>query len=351
MKAFLLAGAAVISVAAAAQTSMPAAQATVASVAVPNNVLLTDWKGPYQGVPPWDQVKPEQFDEAYTFAIAELEREAAATANNPEAPTFANTIEAMERGGARLDQVGSIFGVMTDNMSSPAYQALDKAWSPKLSAAFDRITLDPKLFARVETLYNNRDSLGLDAKQLRLLTRTYDGFVRRGAKLDAAQKTQVSAINQQLASAFSDFNSRLLADEGSFIQVGAAEMAGVPLDVRDAAAEVAKAKKLPAGSFAVRNTRSAVDPVLSFASNRALRQKVWQAFVNRGDNGNANDTNALIATIVKLRADRAHLLGYKTHADLRMQDTMAKTPARAMDLMMRVWPAAVKRVNEEVADM
>ena len=188
----------------------------------------------------------------------------------------------MERGGARLDQVGSIFGVMTDNMSSPAYQALDKAWSPKLSAAFDRITLDPKLFARVETLYNSRDSLGLDAKQLRLLTRTYDGFVRRGAKLDATQKAQVSAINQQLASTFSEFNSRLLADEGSFIQTSAAEMAGVPQDVRDAAAEVAKAKKLPAGTFAVRNTRSAVDPVLSFASNRALRQKVWQAFVNRG---------------------------------------------------------------------
>lgn len=321
------------------------------AVPVPDNILLADWKGPYQGVPPWDQVKPEQFDEAYAFAIAELEREAAATANNPAAPTFANTIEAMERGGQRLEQVGSIFGVMTDNMSTPAYQALDKAWSPKLSAAFDRITLDPKLFARVETLYNQRDSLGLDAKQVRLLTRTYDGFVRRGAKLDAAQKTQVSAINQQLASAFSEFNSRLLADEGSFIQASAVEMAGVPQDVRDAAAEVAKAKQLPAGSFAIRNTRSAVDPVLSFASNRALRQKVWQAFVNRGDNGNANDTNALIATIVKLRADRAHLLGYKTHADLRMQDTMAKTPARAMDLMMRVWPAAVKRVNEEVADM
>lgn len=363
MKNILLGGVAVLALGGcAAQTGAPVAVADLAppvaaapveaaAAPVPDNILLAGWTGPYQGVPPWDQVKPEQFDEAYTFAIAELEREAAATANNPAAPTFANTIEAMERGGQRLEQVGSIFGVMTDNMSSPAYQALDKAWSPKLSAAFDRITLDPKLFARVETLYNSRDSLGLDAKQLRLLTRTYDGFVRRGAKLTPAQKTQVSAINQELASTFSDFNSRLLADEGTFIQASAAEMAGIPDDVRNAAAEVAKAKRLPADSFAVRNTRSAVDPVLSFASNRALRQKVWQAFVNRGDNGNANDTNALIAQIVKLRADRAHLLGYKTHADLRMQDTMAKTPARAMDLMMRVWPAAVKRVNEEVADM
>ncbi|MES2903601.1 MAG: M3 family metallopeptidase [Pseudomonadota bacterium] len=351
MKVFLLASAAVISVAAAAQTTPPAAPVANAAVAVPNNILLADWKGPYQGVPPWDQVKPELFDEAYAFAIAELEREAAATANNPASPTFENTIVAMERGGARLRQVGSIFGVMTSNMSSPAYQALDKKWSPRLSAAYDKITLDPKIFARVEALYNRRDSLRLDAKQLRVLTRTYDGFVRRGAKLTPAQKTQVSAINQELASAFSDFSSKLLADEGTFIQASAAEMAGVPDDVRNAAAEVAKTKNLPAGSFAVRNTRSAVDPVLSFASNRALRQKVWQSFVNRGDNGNANDSNALIAKIVKLRADRAHLLGYKTHADLRMQDTMAKTPARAMDLMMRVWPAAVKRVNEEVADM
>jgi peptidyl-dipeptidase Dcp len=351
MKALFLAGAALMSVAAAAQSGTTATRATTAAIVVPNNILLADWKGPYQGVPPWDQVKPELFDQAYTFAIAELEREAAATANNPAAPTFENTIVAMERGGARLDQVGSIFGVMTDNMSTPAYQALDKKWSPKLSAAFDRITLDPKLFARVETLYKKRASLGLDAKQMRVLTRSYDGFVRRGAKLSPAQKTRVSAINQELASAFSDFNSKLLADEGTFIRASAAEMAGVPDDVRNAAAAVAKAKNLPVGSFAVRNTRSAVDPVLSFASNRALRQKVWQAFVNRGDNGNANDTNALIAKIVKLRADRAHLLGYKTHADLRMQDTMAKTPARAMDLMMRVWPAAVKRVNEEVADM
>ena len=363
MRKLLLGGAAVLALSGcAAQTGTPVAVADIvpptaampvetAAIPVPDNILLADWKGPYAGVPPWDQVKPELFDEAYTFAIAELEREAAATADNPAAPTFANTIEAMERGGARLEQVGSIFGVMTDNMSTPAYQALDKAWSPKLSAAFDRITLNPKMFARVETLYNGRDNLGLDAKQLRVLTRTYDGFVRRGAKLTVDQKTQVSAINQELASAFSDFNSKLLADEGSFIQASAAEMAGVPQDVRNAAAEVAKAKQLPAGSFAVRNTRSAVDPVLSFASNRALRQKVWQSFVNRGDNGNANDTNALIAKIVKLRADRAHLLGYKTHADLRMQDTMAKTPARAMDLMMRVWPAAVKRVNEEVSDM
>jgi peptidyl-dipeptidase Dcp len=349
LKTLLMGGAAAIALLA----SVPAAAqpATAPAANAEANVLLEDWKGPYQGVPPWDKVRPEQFNQAFTVAIAELEREAAAIANNPDAPTWANTIEAMEKSGQRMDNVGSIFAVMTDNMSTPAYQALDKEWSPKLSAVYDKITLDPKLFARIETLYNNRASLGLDAKQTRLLTRTYDSFVRRGAKLNAADKAKVTEINQELSKAFSDFNARLLADEGLFTQASEAEMAGVPQEIRDAAAELAKEKKLPAGTYAIRNTRSAVEPVLSFGTNRALRQKVFQAFVNRGDNGNANDTNALINKIVKLRADRAHLLGYKTHADLRMQDTMAKTPARAMDLMMRVWPAAVKRVNEEVADM
>ncbi len=320
-------------------------------VPVPDNILLKDWTGPYDGVPPWDQVTPALFPEAFAFGIAELERESAAIANNSAAPTFANTIEAMERSGRRLDRIGSIFGVMTDNLSTPEYQALEKEWSPKLSAVYDKITLDPALFGRVEALYNQRDSLGLDAKQVRLLTRTYEGFVRRGAKLDPAQKAQVTAINQELSKAFSDFNAHQLADEGTYLTVSAAEMAGIPADIKDSAAALAKAKGLPAGTFAIRNTRSAADPVLSFASNRALRKKVWEAFVNRGDNGNANDNNALIAKIVKLRADRAHLLGYESHADLRMQDTMAKTPARAMELMMRVWPAAVKRVGEEVADM
>jgi peptidyl-dipeptidase Dcp len=348
----LLSGAAAIALAsapalAASQGAMPAA---AASVAVPNNVLLADWTGPYDGVPPWDKVKPELFPEAIQFGIDEMLGEYDAIANNPAAPTFANTIEAMEKSGQRLDRVLSIFGVMTDNMSTPEYQALDKEWSPKLSAAYDKINLNGALFQRIANLYERRSNLGLDAKQLRLLTRTYEGFVRRGAKLDAAQKAQLTNYNQALASAFSDFNSKLLADEGTFTKATEAELAGVPQDVKDAAASAAKEAGLPAGSYAIRNTRSAVEPVLSFGTNRALRQKVWTAFANRGDNGDANDNNATIAKIVKLRADRAHLLGYKTHADWRMQDTMAKSPAKAMDLMMRVWPAAVARVKEEVAD-
>ena len=282
MKMILMAGAAALAMGAAMAPVSAQTATTAAKVAVPNNVLLADWKGPYKGVPPWDQVKPEQFDQAIQFAIDELKRESAEIANNPAPPTFANTIEASDKTGERISNVLSVFSVMTDNMSSPAYEALDKKWSPLLSAAFDEISLDPKYFARVETLYNQRDSLGLDAKQMRLLTRTYDSLVRRGVKLDEPKKDQLKVMNKELSSLFSEFNSRLLKDEGTWIVATEAEMAGIPDDIKQAAAALAKDKGLGAGQYAIRNTRSAADPVLSFASNRALRQKVWQAFVNRG---------------------------------------------------------------------
>ena len=350
---FLLGGAAAIAVV-AASPAVAAGQGQAAAsttAVVPNNILLQKWTGPYDGVPPWDQVKPAQFGEAFQFAIDEMLREIDTIANNPAYPSFENTIEAMEKAGERLDYVQSIFGVYSSNLSTPEVQAINKEWSPKLSAAYDKINLNPKLFDRIAKLYEHREHVGLDAKQMRLLTRTYEGFVRRGAKLNEAEKAQLSDYNQQLAGAFSDFNSKLLADESTYTQASEAEMAGVPADVKDAAAAAAKEAGFPAGSYAIANTRSAVEPVLSFGTNRALREKVWKAFVQRGDNGNANDTNALIAKVVKLRSDRAKLLGYATHADWRMQDTMAKSPAKAMDLMMRVWKPAVARVHQEVADM
>ena len=353
MKTILLGGAAAMALAAATPVFAvgQAATGAAATVAVPDNILLKQWTGPYDGVPPWDQVKPAQFGEAFQFGIDEMLREVDAIANNPAEPTFENTIEAMEKGGERLDYVQSIFGVYSSNLSTPEIQAINKEWSPKLSAAYDKINLNQKLFDRIAKLYEHREHLGLDAKQTRLLTRTYEGFVRRGAKLNEAQKAQLSDYNQQLAGAFSDFNAKLLADESTYTRASDAELAGVPADVKDAAAAAAKDAGFPAGSFAIANTRSAVEPVLSFGTNRGFREKVWKAFVQRGDNGNANDNNALIARIVKLRADRAKLLGYATHADWRMQDTMAKSPAKAMDLMMRVWKPAVARVHQEVADM
>ncbi|WP_353459481.1 M3 family metallopeptidase [Sphingomonas aerolata] len=320
------------------------------AVAPSANPLLADWTGPAGGVPPWDKVRPELFPQAFETTLAERTAEYRKIADNPAKPTFANTIVPMQLAGKRYGQVMTLFGVMTGNMNTPAYQKLDREWSPKFSAASDAITFDKPLFARIQAIYDARNSSGLDAQQIRLVTRIYDSYVRQGAKLNDAQKAQLSQYNQQLATQFSTFGEKLLADESKAISVtDEAQLAGLPDSVKAVARAAAAERKLP--GFAIVNTRSAVDPVLTYASDRALREKVWRAFVNRGDNGDANDTNATIAQIVKLRADRAHLLGFKTHADWRMQDTMAKTPAAAMDLMMRVWPAAKGRVAEEVADM
>jgi peptidyl-dipeptidase Dcp len=334
--------------AAALMATTAGAQSAPAAPVHSGNPLLADWTGPYGGVPPWDKVKPELFPAAFEASLAERAADYRRIADNPAAPTFANTFVPMQLAGQRYGRVMTLFGVMTGNMNSPAYQALDREWSPKFAAASDAITFDPKLFARIEAVYAARAKL--DPQQQRLVTRTYDSYVRQGAKLDATQKAQLSAYNQQLASAFSDFSKRLLADENTAITVtDEAQLAGVPDSVK-AVAKAAAAERGQTG-WAIVNTRSAVDPVLTFATDRGLREKVWRAFVNRGDNNDANDTNATIAKIVKLRADRAHLLGFKTHADWRMQDTMAKTPTAAMDLMMRVWPAAKARIAEEVRDM
>jgi peptidyl-dipeptidase Dcp len=312
--------------------------------------LLADWSGAYDGVPAFDRVTVEMFPEALQAGIEAQRQEIAAIVQTTDAPTFQNTVEAYERAGARLGRVLAVYGVMTGNMTNPQYQALQREWSPKLSAAGDEIVLNPALFARVKAVYDARASSNLSTEQQRVVTRLYESMVRRGANLDAQQKQQLSAYNQQLATLFSQFSEKVLADESSHIVATEADLAGVPADVKAAAAAAAKEKNLPAGQYAIINTRSAVDPVLTFADSRPLRERVYKAFVNRGDNGGASDTNQTIAEITRIRAARAKLLGYPTHAHWRMQDTMAKTPDRAMDLMNRVWPAAVARVKEEVRD-
>jgi peptidyl-dipeptidase Dcp len=312
------------------------------------NVLLQEWTGPYGGVPPWDQVKPELFPEAFQTAIDMRRREITAVAENTAPATFENTFYPLQNAGRVLSRVNALFGVMTNNLNTPAYQALDREWSPKLAAASDETVFNEKLFRRIEAVYNNRASL--DAEKKRLVERTYQQFVRSGARLNAEQKAQLGKINQQLAALFSDFASKVLADENSWILVeNEAELAGLPASLKSSYRAAAQERKL--NGWAIVNTRSSVDPFLTFADNRALRERVWKVFKQRGDNGNANDTKQTIAQIVKLRADRAKLLGYKTHAHWRMEDTMAGDPLLAEQLMRRVWPAAVARVREEVADM
>jgi len=320
------------------------------------NPLLAQWAGPYGGVPPWDKVNAQAFPPAFELGIALRAAEIDAIATSPEPPTFANTLVPLEDAGRHQDRAETLFGVMTSNLNAPEVQAVDTEWSPKLAAAYDAITFNEKLFARIAAVHDGRESAGLSAEQKRLVELTYDRFVRAGAKLTAEQKQQLGAMNQQLASLFTEFANKVLADEDTWIVLDKpADLAGLPESLRAAyraAADERKAKHPELeGKWAVVNTRSSVDPFLSASTRRDLREKVWKAFKNRGDNGGANDTNATIAKIVKLRADRAKLLGYATHAHWRMSDTMAVDPAKADELMMRVWPAAVARVKEEVADM
>ncbi len=312
--------------------------------------LLQPWTGPYDGVPPWDKVKADDFPAAFEAAMKASTIEFEAIVNNSAAITFDNTITAAELSGKHIDRLFSVWGVYTSNLSSDQIRKIEAEWDPKISEFFGKQSLDARYFQRVQFLYQQRETLNLDAKQMRLLERTYDGLVRNGALLDAAQKDKVIAVESELAKKFSAFSGKVLADEETFILLSdEAELAGLP-DSFVAALKSAATSRGQTG-WAIVNTRSAVQPVLENSTNRALREKVWRAFVKRGENGNANDTNATIAEILKLRQDRAKILGFETHAHYRMANTMAKKPERAMDLMMKVWPSAVARVKEEVADM
>jgi peptidyl-dipeptidase Dcp len=312
--------------------------------------LLQEWTGPYEGVPPWDKVKVAQFPAAFQAAMNASKAEFEAMLAKPEAITFDNTITASELSGEKIGRLFSIWGVHSSNLSNPEVRKIQAEWEPKVSAFFSELSLDARYFQRVKYLYDQRANLGLDAKQMRLLERTYDGLVRNGAMLDAGKKAQVIRIETDLAKKFSAFSEKVLADEETFILItDTADLAGLPESYVAAIQAAAKAKGQT--GWAVVNTRSAVQPFLENSTRRDLREKVWRAFTMRGDNQNANDTNATIAEILKLRQQRAEILGFPTHAHYRMADTMAKDPNKAMDLMMKVWPAAAARVKEEVADM
>ena len=313
-------------------------------------VLLQEWTGPYEGVPPWDKVKVADFPAAFQAAMQASKAEFEAMLAKPEAITFDNTITASELSGEKIGRLFSIWGVHSSNLSNPEVRKIQAEWEPKVSAFFSELSLDARYFQRVKYLYDQRANLGLDAKQMRLLERTYDGLVRNGAMLDAGKKAQIISIETDLAKKFSAFSEKVLADEETFILItDAADLAGLPESYVAAIQAAAKAKGQT--GWAVVNTRSAVQPFLENSTRRDLREKVWRAFTMRGDNQNANDTNATIAEILKLRQQRAEILGFPTHAHYRMADTMAKDPNKAMDLMMKVWPAAAARVKEEVADM
>ncbi|WP_428631046.1 M3 family metallopeptidase [Sphingopyxis sp.] len=325
--------------------------APTAAAPVDDNPMLAKWTGPFEGVPPWDKMDPELFPDAFTKAMAETRAEVQAVIDNPAAPTFENTHVPMMLAGDTADRLFALWGVQSSNKSNDRVEAIDAEWSPKISTFYTELFLQPKLFARYKAVYDARKSSGLDAQQIRIVERSYEEMVRDGANLSQADKTKLVAMNAKLEGLFSAFSSKLLGDEKLYTFVtDKAELAGLEPGFVASLASAAEANGKP-GQWAIKNTRSSASPVLQNSTNRALRERVYKAFISRGDNGDANDTNATIAEILKLRQQRAELLGFATHANYRMADTMAKTPANAMGLMMKVWPAAVARVKEEVADM
>jgi peptidyl-dipeptidase Dcp len=316
------------------------------------NPLLADWTGNYGGTPPFDKVQVSQFKPALEAAMTENLAEIDKIANEKEAPTFENTIAAMERTGSALERVSTAYGIWAGTMSSPEMRVVEREMGPKFAAMNDKITQNSALFKRIEAVYNSPAKKKLTAEQQRLAWRYYTNFVRAGAKLGAGEKKRLSEINQTLAGLYTNFSQHLLADETDlFLELkNESDLAGLPQSLKDAAAQTAEAKKLK-GSWVIANTRSSVDPFLTYSDRRDLREKVWRMFVNRGDNGDKNDNNAIITEILQLRAERAKLLGFPTHAHWRLENAMAKTPERAMELMEAVWKPAVARVKEEVADM
>jgi peptidyl-dipeptidase Dcp len=329
------------------------AQSSSASSAhAPATPLLSKWEGPYGGVPPFDRVQVSQFksalEEGMTENLAEVDR----IAKDPAAPTFDNTIVAMERAGDTLNRVQTVYGVFGSTMNGPEFQVVQREMAPRLAAFSDQISQNLALFKRIEAVYNSPDKRKLSPEQQRLAWLYYTRFVRSGARLGADAKARLSQINQQLAGLFTRFSQNVLAEEdGQFITLKSeTELAGLPQSLRDAAAAAATTKKQP-GVWVISNTRSSVDPFLTYSDRRELREKVWRMFINRGDNGDEHDNNETIAQILQLRAERAKLLGYPTHAHWRLENAMAKTPEHAMELMEQVWKPAVARVHEEVADM
>jgi peptidyl-dipeptidase Dcp len=317
-----------------------------------DNPLTAPWTGPFGGVPPFDKVKVSDFKAALEAGMAAEIAEIEAIANNPAPPTFENTIVAMEREGSVLDRVGTFYGIWGATLSTPEVRAIEKEMQPRLSAHNDRILQNAKLFARIDAVYQQRAKLKLTPEQDRVVWLRWNGFVRNGAKLAPEAKARVAAINTELAGLFTQFSQNLLHDENEYdLYLKEADLAGLPGDVRAAMGSAAKGKGRD-GEFVIVNTRSSVDPFLTYAQRRDLREKVWTTFYARGDNGDAYDNNAIIKKILKLRAERAKLFGFPTHAHWRLaNNSMAETPDAAMALMTRVWPSAVARVREEVAEM
>ncbi len=316
------------------------------------NPLLKEWSGPYGGVPAFNLVKINDFKPALETAMKQKQAEIDAIANSKAPATFENTIVALEKCGMALARVRTYYDIWSSNLNNPEFEKVEAEMEPKLAAFNDKITQNEGLFKRIKAVYQAPETKNLSSEQQRLVWRRYMNFVLDGAEMQAESKAKVSEINQKLAGYFTRFNQNQLADEGGlFLELkNEFDLEGLPASVKDAAKNLAKSKGKP-DSWIIANTRSSIDPFLTYSARRDLREKAFNLFTNRGDNGDAHDNNAIITEILLLRAERAKLLGYPTHAHWRLANTMAGTPEKAMTLMEKVWRPALRLVRSEVAEM
>ncbi len=313
--------------------------------------LLSAYDGPYQGVPHFDEMDLAGLKTALETGMEKQLAEIDAIANNPDAPTFGNTIVALEKTGDDLGRVFTYWGIWSSNMSSPEFRAIQGEMAPKLSEFFTTITQNENLFARVKSIYESPEKDNLSAAQQRLVWLTYDQFASNGATLEGEAKERYGEINKRLAALHTQFGNNVLADEEGYVTyITADQLSGLPESFANASAAAATDRERD-GEYAITNTRSSMDPFLNYSDERDLRETVWRTYYNRGDNGDENDNNAIIAEILQLRNERVGLLGYDNYAEWRLQNRMAKQPENAIALMEAVWPAAIGRVAEEVAEM
>lgn len=345
-------------VACSAGDSATKTQETVLSVTMPavempqtDNILLAEWTGPYEGVPAFDKMDLDALKPALEWGMEKNLKEVDAIANNPEAPSFENTILTLEKSGDELGRIFTYWGIWSSNKSSPEFRAIQGEMGPKLSAFSSKITQNDKLFQRVKTVYESEALKSMRPDQQRLVKLVYDGFARNGATLDEAKKERYAEINKRLSKLHTNFSNNVLADEeGYVLYLNEDQLGGLPESFKKASAAAASARGKD-GQYAITNTRSSMSPFLTYSTERDLRQKVWETYYSRGDNGDEHDNNAIIAEILQLRDERVGLLGYDNYAQWRLENRMAGTPERALELMEAVWPAATARAREEVVDM
>jgi peptidyl-dipeptidase Dcp len=314
------------------------------------NPLLQAWQTPFE-TPPFAEIEPVHFLPAFEQAFADHSAEIGAISHDPAEPDFANTITELERAGKLLSKVSAVFYDLVSANSNPALLEIDNEVSLRMARHWNPIMMNAVLFGRIALLYHNRASLELTPEQMRLLERTYTRFHRAGAGLDEAAKKRMAEINERLAQLGTTFSHHLLGDEQDwFMELGEADRDGLP-DSFVAAAKAAAEERGMAGKAIVTLSRSSVEPFLKSSTRRDLREKVYKAFVARGDNGNANDNNALIVDILGLREESAKLLGFPTFAAYRLEDSMAKTPEAVRGLLERVWQPARARALRDRDDL